>query len=193
MSIKAQDLLKRKHVIVLRTRGIFEKPADNRKSALSYFAYSYVAKLYNVAWRNITALGKSLTGWFELKSGGGGEEEVAPIYKGRRILPYLLGFKKARTLAKQPIGVLHVAGQVDHGKWKTGNIDQNLRQVTGICNSYFAALRVFSLRRLAAGAFAVPFRVLNREIYNGKHWVLKLSQIIFSFCTPGINNSSIKV
>ena len=46
----------------------------------------------------------------------------------------------------QPATNVFVAGQVDHARWKTGNIDQNsqrnsvARQVEGFCISYFAAL-----------------------------------------------------
>ena len=47
----------------------------------------------------------------------------------------------------QPATNVFVARQVDHLRWKTGNIDENLqqnnvaRQVEGFCFSYFAALR----------------------------------------------------
>ena len=46
----------------------------------------------------------------------------------------------------QPARNVSVARQVDHTRWKTGNIDENLqrnnvaRQVEGFCISYFAAL-----------------------------------------------------
>ena len=45
----------------------------------------------------------------------------------------------------QPATNVFVARQVDHTRWKTGNIDENLqrnnvaRQVEGFCISYFAA------------------------------------------------------
>ena len=48
----------------------------------------------------------------------------------------------------QPATNVFLAGQVDHAKWKTRNIDQNLQrnnvapQVEGFCISSFAALRV---------------------------------------------------
>ena len=47
----------------------------------------------------------------------------------------------------QPATNVFVAGQVDHARLKTGNIDENLernniaRQVEGFCISYFAPLR----------------------------------------------------
>ena len=46
----------------------------------------------------------------------------------------------------QPATNVFVAGQVDHARWKMGNIDENLqrnnvaRQVEGFCISYFATL-----------------------------------------------------
>ena len=51
-----------------------------------------------------------------------------------------------RAAFLQPATNVFVAGQVDHARWKTQNIDQNLqrnnvaRQVEGFCISYFAAL-----------------------------------------------------
>ena len=47
----------------------------------------------------------------------------------------------------QPATNVIVARQVDHARWKTGNIDPNLqrnnvaRQVEGFCISYFAAFK----------------------------------------------------
>ena len=86
------------------------------------------------------------------------------VYFEQQILPLLLVFhqthnlshnKFAHALANQPISTrisstcnkCFVAGQVDHARWKTRNIDQNLQQnnvawqVEGFCISYFAALR----------------------------------------------------
>ena len=48
----------------------------------------------------------------------------------------------------QPATNVFVPRQVDHARWKTGNIDENLQrnnvaqQVEGFCISYFAAFRV---------------------------------------------------
>ena len=50
-----------------------------------------------------------------------------------------------RAAFLQPATNVFVAGQVDHSRWKKGDIDQNLqrnnvaRQVEGFCISYFAA------------------------------------------------------
>ena len=47
----------------------------------------------------------------------------------------------------QPATNVFVGRQIDHARWKTGNIDENLlrnnvaRQFEGFCISYFAALR----------------------------------------------------
>ena len=52
-----------------------------------------------------------------------------------------------RNIFLQPATNVFVVRQVDHARWKTGNIDQNLqrnnvaRQVEGFCISYFAAFK----------------------------------------------------
>ena len=65
-----------------------------------------------------------------------------------------------RTAFLQPATNVFIAGQVDHAKWKTGNIDQNLqrnnvvRQVECFCISYFAALtKDFCNTEFAIGAY----------------------------------------
>ena len=72
----------------------------------------------------------------------------------------------------QPATNVFVARQVDHKRWKTGNIDQNLqrnnveRQVEGFCISYFAALKCKRVFKLLYRSYSqrYPYQAIFRSL-----------------------------
>ena len=79
----------------------------------------------------------------------------------------------------QPATNVFVASQVDHARWKTRNIDENLqrnnvaRQVEGFCISYFAALRsrpCWSVFKRKRGCFAPDTAIVHATTPKRRHW-----------------------
>ena len=91
------------------------------------------------------------------------------------------------TAFLQPATNVFAAGQVDHARWKTRNIDQNLQrnnvacQVEGFCISYFAAFTKENLsRKYVSREFG---SVYSRQVFLDK-WTCegKLDSVNEALC-----------
>ena len=92
----------------------------------------------------------------------------------------------------QPATNVFVAGQVDHTRWKTRNIDQNLqrnnvaRQVEGFCISYFALNQTLYATSLATYKFKWSARATLKVKLNVQRHTLHPDEGVFLIFTPNL-------